>query len=177
MKRFFRKKVENKTRNNVDTAVSASLIPPGTPAPDFSLDSTVGRPLSLNDFQGQPVILAFYPADNSPVCSSQLALYNEVLPLFAEHNAQLLGVSIDTLSSHKAFAQNLNLSFPLLADSNPAGAVARAYGVYDDNNKTCERALFVISPEGKVHWSHISPKGVNPGANGILDALESIDST
>jgi peroxiredoxin len=131
----------------------------------------------LNDFQGQPLILAFYPADNSPVCSSQLALYNEALPLFEEHNAQLLGVSIDTLSSHHTFAQNLNLSFPLLADSDPAGAVARAYGVYDENNNICERALFVISPEGKVHWSHISPKSVNPGANGILDALESMKTS
>ena len=172
MKKLFRKKDKRKG----ETAVAAVPLPSGTLAPDFYLDSTAGRPFSLNDFRGQPVILAFYPADNSPVCSSQLALYNEALSLFEEHNAQLLGISIDTVSSHQTFAENLNLSFPLLADSDPAGAVAQAYGVYDDNNGICERALFVINPDGTIHWSHISPKSVNPGANGILDALESMNS-
>ena len=170
MKRLFSKKDKRKG----ETAVAVTPLPSGTLAPDFSLDSTVGRPLSLSDFRGRPIILAFYPADNSPVCSNQLALYNEALSLFEEHNAQLLGVSIDAVSSHQTFAQNLNLSFPLLADSDPAGAVAKAYGVYDEKNGICERALFVISSDGTIHWSHISPKSVNPGANGILDALESM---
>jgi peroxiredoxin len=175
MKRLFRKKDVNKVESGEGTAVLPTPLSPGTPAPDFTLDSNTGQKISLSDFRGQPVILAFYPADNSPVCSSQLALYNEVLPLFKEHNAALLAVSTDSPTSHQTFAQNLSLSFPLLADNDPAGAVAQAFGVYDETNQICERALFVIDDTGKIHWSSVSPKGVNPGANGILDALESLD--
>ncbi len=175
MKRLFRKKAGDKGEDGGETAVLPTPLPPGTPAPKFSLASNTGQTISLDDYRGQPVILAFYPADNSPVCSSQLALYNEVLPLFKEHNAKLLAISTDSPTSHQTFSQNLSLSFPLLADSDPAGAVARSFNVYDETHQICERALFVIDGAGTIRWSHISPKGVNPGANGILNALESID--
>ena len=173
--RLFRKNNENKKEEDGETAVLSTPLAPGTPAPEFTLDSNTGQPISLSDFRGQAVILAFYPADNSPVCSSQLALYNEVQPLFKEHNARLLAISTDSANSHQTFAQNLSLSFPLLADNDPAGAVARSFNVYDETHQICERALFVIDGEGTIHWSHVSPKGVNPGANGILNALESLE--
>jgi peroxiredoxin len=150
-------------------------VAPGTAAPDFTLHSTPDQQVSLRDFRGQPVILAFYPADWSPVCGDQMALYNEILPEFQRYGAELLGVSVDGVWSHLAFAAQRKLHFPLLADFEPKGAVARRYGVYRDAEGTTERALFVIDKEGVVRWSYVSPIGVNPGADGILRALEGLD--
>ena len=147
---------------------------PGTPAPDFTLRCTPNQTLSLSDCRGRPVVLAFYPADWSPVCGDQMALYNEMLDEFQEFRAQLLGISVDGVWCHAAFARKNNLRFPLLADFEPKGAVARAYGVYDEKDGVCERALFVINANGIIHWSYVSPMGVNPGANGILSALEDL---
>jgi len=151
------------------------VLPAGTPAPEFTLESTNGRDVSLVELRGNPVILAFYPADWSPVCGDQLALYNDVLPLFEAHNAQLLGISVDNRWSHKAYAKDRNLAFPLLADFEPKGEIARRYGVYDAQAGLCQRALFVIDSLGVIRWSYISPSGVNPGADGILSALESLE--
>ena len=150
------------------------ILQPGTPAPDFTLPAGPGEPTSLRDFRGRAVILAFYPADWSPVCGDQMAIYNEILPEFAALGAQLLGVSVDGPWCHAAFARDRKLRFPLLADFEPKGAVARRFGVYRDADGTSERALFVIDPDGIIRWSHLSPIGVNPGAEGILAALESI---
>jgi len=149
-------------------------LPPGTEAPDLELLSAPGRKTSIAEFQGRPVILAFYPADWSPVCSDQLALYQELLPEFQRFNAQLLGVSVDGIWSHLAFARDRNLRFPLLADFEPKGEMARAYQVYRAEDGTSERALYVIDSKGIVRWSYVSPASVNPGADGILRALESL---
>ena len=129
---------------------------------------------TLSEFLGQNVVLAFYPADFSPVCGDQMALYNEVLPDFEALNAQLMGISTDGAWCHAAFAQGRKLHFPLLSDFEPKGAVARLYGVYRDHDGTSERALFVIDAAGVIRWSHVSPVGVNPGADGILAALEGL---
>jgi peroxiredoxin len=150
-------------------------LPAGTEAPDFSLRSTPDQTVSLNEFRGQPVILAFYPEDWSPVCSDQMALYQELLPEFQKFDAELLGISVDGIWCHLAFAKDRNLRFPLLADFEPKGEVARAYRVYRAEDGTSERALFVIDAEGVVHWSYVSPVGVNPGADGILRALADLD--
>jgi peroxiredoxin len=120
------------------------------------------------------VILAFYPEDWSPVCSDQMALYQEVLPEFQRFNAELLGISVDGIWCHLAFARDRNLRFPLLADFEPKGEVSRAYDAYRAGDGTSERALYVIDGQGIVHWSYLSPVGVNPGADGILRALESL---
>lgn len=152
----------------------ATPLPPGTAAPDFELPRGPDRTVSLSEFRGRPVILAFYPADWSPVCSDQLALYQEVLPEFRRFDAELLGVSVDGVWSHLAFAKDRNLRFPLLADFEPKGQVARAYHVYQADEGTSERALYVIDAEGIVRWSYVSPAGVNPGADGILRALETL---
>ena len=103
-----------------------------------------------------------------------MALYNEMLGAFQEFDAELMGISVDGAWSHAAFSQSRKLHFPLLSDFEPKGAVARAYGVYRQGDGVCERALFVIDPEGKIHWSYLSPLGVNPGAEGIFSALESL---
>ena len=149
-------------------------LQPGSRAPEFTLKSTPDQEVSLSDFRGQPVILAFYPADWSPVCGDQMALYNEVLPEFRRHQAELIGISVDGAWCHSAFATGRKLHFPLLADFEPKGAVARAYGVYRASDGFSERALFVIDAEGVIRWSHVSPVGVNPGAEGILAALEAL---
>ena len=153
----------------------SSPLPQGTVAPDFTLHSTPDQSVSLSDFRGRPVILAFYPADWSPVCGDQLALYNEVLPEFQRHQAELIGISVDGVWCHAAFARARNLHFPLLADFEPKGAIAREYGAYNADVGLSNRALFVIDGAGKVRWSYLSPMGVNPGADGILNALESLD--
>jgi peroxiredoxin len=153
-----------------------SALAPGSEAPDFTLRSTPDQWLTLSEFHGQPVVLAFYPADWSPVCGDQMALYNEMLKEFHDLGAELIGISVDGAWCHAAFARDRKLHFPLLADFEPKGEVARRYGVYRDKDGISERALFVIDAEGKVHWSFVSPIGVNPGADGILSALEDLQN-
>lgn len=146
----------------------------GIQAPEFSLHATPDQRVALSELRGNPVVLAFYPADWSPVCGDQLALYNELHSEFAKFNAQLVGISVDGVWCHRAFSETRHLHFPLLADFEPKGAVARAYGVYRESEGTTERALFVLDREGVIRWSYVSPVGVNPGADGILTALESL---
>jgi peroxiredoxin len=153
---------------------AAQLLPPGTQAPDFALNATPDQILRLSELRGHPVILVFYPADWSPVCGDQVALYNEILPEFREHGAEILGISVDGVWCHAAFAKDRNLHFPLLADFEPKGGVARQYGAYRDEEGTSERALFVLDADGIIRWSYCSPIAVNPGADGILTALESL---
>jgi peroxiredoxin len=147
-------------------------LSPGTPAPDFRLKDTPDQGVSPADFLGRPVILAFYPADWSPVCSDQMVLYQEVMPEFQRYNAQVLGISVDGVWCHLAFAKHHNIRFPLLADFEPKGEVSRAYHAYRQGDGFSERALYVIDPEGSIYWSYLSPVGVNPGADGILRALD-----
>jgi peroxiredoxin len=152
----------------------SSILVAGTAAPDFTLRVTPDQGLTLSNLRGRPVILTFYPADWSPVCGDQVTLYNEVLPEFHKHKAELLGVSVDGVWCHAAFARDRRLHFPLLADFEPKGEVARKYGAYRANEGVCERALFVLDREGVIAWSYCSPIAVNPGADGILDALEKL---
>jgi peroxiredoxin len=156
-------------------SVSAAL-PAGAPAPHFELNSTPDQKVQLADFRGRPVVLVFYPADWSPVCGDQLALYNEILPEFSRLGAQILGISVDGAWCHSAYARDRKLHFPLLADFEPKGRVADQYGVYRHGEGVCERALFVVDGEGVIAWSYVSPMGVNPGADGILKALEDLQS-
>jgi len=149
-------------------------LPPGTEAPEFELRSTPDQTVSLAEFRGRPLILAFYPEDWSPVCSDQMALYQELLPEFQRFDAELVGISVDGIWCHLAFAKDRNLHFPLLADFEPKGEVAREYHVYRDREGTSERALYVIDANGIVQWSYVSPVGVNPGADGMLRALEKL---
>ncbi|WP_312861766.1 peroxiredoxin [Segnochrobactrum spirostomi] len=156
------------------THISGTQLPPGERAPEFTLPATPDQRLSLAEMSGRPVILAFYPADWSPVCGDEMSLFNEVLPEFHKYGAQLVGISTDGVWCHAAFAAERKLHFPLLADFEPKGEVARRYGVYRAADGIAERALFVIDAEGIIRWSYVSALGINPGADGILEALESL---
>lgn len=148
------------------------ILEKGTPAPEFELNSTPDQRLKLTDFRGKRLILAFYPADWSPVCSDQMALYNATLKYFHKYNAEILGISVDSKWCHMAFSQSRKLHFPLLADFEPKGEISSKYGAYNELEGDSRRALFVIDEKGIIQWSYLSPDGINPGADGILDALE-----
>jgi peroxiredoxin len=150
------------------------MLQKGETAPEFALYTTPDQKISLKELRGKKVILAFYPADWSPVCGDQMALYNEMLKYFRKHNAELLGISVDSKWCHLAFSKDRNLHFPLLSDFESKGAVAKLYGVYDHEEGQSQRALFVIDEAGIIQWSYLSPVGINPGADGILEALESL---
>jgi peroxiredoxin len=154
----------------------SSILAAGTAAPNFTLRVTPDQNLTLSDLGGKPVVLAFYPADWSPVCGDQVTLYNEILPEFHKHGAELLGISVDGVWCHAAFQRDRHLHFPLLSDFEPKGEVARKYSAYRANDGVCERALFVIDRQGTIAWSYRSPIAVNPGADGILDALEKLSN-
>ncbi len=151
------------------------MLDVGTKAPDFELYSTPDQKVKLSELRGNRVILAFYPADWSPVCSDELTIYNEGIRLFKRYKAQLLGISVDSIWSHTAFAEQHHFHFPLLADFEPKGKVARAYDVYDEETGECKRALYVIDEEGIIRWSYLSPVGINPGADRIFDALDELE--
>jgi peroxiredoxin len=151
-----------------------NILGAGTQAPDFNLHVTPDQKLKLSELRGKPVVLAFYPADWSPVCGDQMSLYNEILSEFHKFGAELLGVSVDGVWCHEAFAKDRHLHFPLLADFEPKGEVAKSYRAYRQEDGVCERALFVIDRNGMIAWSYCSPVAVNPGADGILEALEKL---
>lgn len=168
-----KRKSASVTKRKAHTAED-EILAPGKAAPDFTLHVTPDQTLTLSALRGRPVVLAFYPADWSPVCGDQMALYNEILPEFQKFKAELLGISVDGPWCHGAFSEARHLHFPLLADFEPKGAVARLYGAYRGKDGFSERALFVIDKKGIVSWSYRSPIGVNPGADGILAALEDL---
>jgi peroxiredoxin len=153
-----------------------TALQPGSPAPDFTLRTTPNQSISLNQYRGNPVILVFYPADFSPVCGDEMTLFNELLPEFQRLNAEVIGISVDGVWCHLAFSKEKNLKIPLLTDFEPKGEVAKKYGVYRQKDGIAERALFLLDKDGIIRYSYVSPIGVNPGADGILKALESIST-
>jgi len=152
----------------------ATPLPAGSPAPAFMLHDTPHSRVALEDFRGRAVVLVFYVADWHPVAADQLAAYQELLSDFERFDARLLGISVDATWSHAAFAHATRITFPLLADDEPPGAVARAYQVYVPETGRSRRALFVIDPEGLVRWSATFPDMLNPGVDGVLAALEAL---
>ncbi len=148
------------------------ILSPGTKAPDFILKKDPDQTLSLAELRGQPAVLVFYPADWSPVCGDELALFNEVLPVFQRYGARVVGISVDGVWCHKAYAKARNLDIPLLADFEPKGEVSRKYGAYRAQDGFSERALFVLDGDGMIRWSYLSDVATNPGADGVLAALE-----
>ncbi|MFL5788731.1 MAG: peroxiredoxin [Flavisolibacter sp.] len=152
------------------------ILQKGTKAPDFELQATPDQTLKLSDLSGRRVILAFYPADWSPVCSDQMALYNEALRFFHKHKAEIIGISVDSKWCHMAFSQSRKLHFALLSDFEPKGEVSKLYGAYNEKEGQSKRALFVLDEQGVIQWSYLSPDGINPGADGILEALEEMET-
>jgi peroxiredoxin len=153
---------------------SPGPLPAGTKAPLFTLPAAPDRVVSLEEFRGRPVVLAFYPADWSPVCGDQMSLYSALHAEWDRFDAVLLGISVDGVWCHAAFAEQRHLRQTLLSDFEPKGEVARRYGVYAAAAGTSGRALFVIDRDGIIRWSYLSPPAVNPGADGILEALEQL---
>ena len=147
------------------------MIEAGAKAPDFSLPDQDGNQVSLSDFAGQKLVLAFYPLDFSPVCTDQLSLYQEVLADLEARGAKLVGISVDSAYCHAAFREKVNLTMPLLADFNPKGKVSQDYGAWIESAGISDRALVLIE-DGEVKWSYASPSPAEiPGANLIFDAL------
>jgi peroxiredoxin len=147
------------------------MIATGEAAPDFKLRNQDGEEVSLSDFRGRKVLLVFYPMDFSPVCSDQLSIYQEVKPQLAEKGVELVGISVDHAYAHKAFQEKLGIDTTLLADFEPKGEVARAYGSYLDAG-FANRTLVLVDEDGRVAWTYESPSpGEFPGANVIFDAL------
>jgi peroxiredoxin len=154
---------------------TSTVLPAGAKAPEFTLNATPDQRVSLREFRGRPVVLAFYPADWSPVCSDQLSVLNEIVPELRNFNgAEVLAISVDGIWSHLAFVKDRKLRFPVLADFEPKGAVSRAYGAYQAEPGESARALFVVDEQGTIAWSYLSPVAVNPGVDGILEALEKL---
>lgn len=153
------------------------ILQKDTKAPDFQLLNPEGKLVSLKDFhQKKNVVLIFYPADWSPVCGDEIALFSEMKSIFDKEETVLLGISVDSFFCHKAFTDDRKVHFQLLADFEPKGEVARKYGVYNDQAGYDSRALFLIDKQGQIVWSYLSPDEINPGADGVLDALEKLKS-
>jgi peroxiredoxin len=151
------------------------MIEPGGPAPDFTLPNQKGERVSLADFRGRRLVLCFYPADFSPVCSDQLSIYQEVLGEIGDRGAELVGISTDGTWSHGAFREHLGLEMTLLSDFHPKGEVSRAYGAYIEERGHPNRSLVLIDEQGIVRWVHESPTPLEiPGANLIFDALAAL---
>jgi peroxiredoxin len=155
----------------------SGLLSSGVQAPDFALARGPNEMFSSAELRERPAIVAFYPADWSPVCGDQLALYQAILPEFEEYDAQLVGISVDGVWCHRAYAEARGLTFPLLSDFEPKGEVSRMYGAYRTRDGFSERALFVLDPEGIIRWQQLVPPEVNPGAAGILSALDDLRAT
>ena len=151
------------------------MIEVGASAPEFTLPNHRGEQISLSDYRGRTVVLAFYPNDFSPVCSEQLSIYQEVLAQIRETGAELVGISTDGSWAHNAFRKQLGLEMPLLSDFHPKGEVSRAYGAYLEQWGTPNRSLVLIDEQGIVRWVHAEPTPLTiPGANLIFDALERV---
>ena len=148
------------------------MIGAGAPAPGFTLPDQDGNDVSLSDFAGRRLVLVFYPLDFSPVCTDQLSIYQEVLGEIEAQDATLVGISVDSRYCHSAFRERLNLTMPLLADFQPRGEVARAYGVFIEERGTTSRSLVMVGADGTVRWTHVATSPAEfPGANLIFDAL------
>ena len=155
-----------------DATLAQAALPAGSAAPAFALHDSPHSSVALEDFRGRVVALVFYGADWQPVATAQLGLYQELLPHLERLDAVVLGISVDGTWSHHEFARAAGIRFPLLSDDAPPGGVARAYGVYVPATGRSQRALFVIDRDGLIQWSATFPDAVNPGADGILSALE-----
>lgn len=149
------------------------MVEVGSEAPDFTLPDQDENDVSLADFRGRKVMLAFYPMDFSSVCSDQFSIYQEVMPEIEERGLTILGISVDHSPAHAAFREKLGTEITLLADFHPKGEVARAYGAFIEERGHNNRSLVLIDEDGIVSWVHAEETPLSiPGPNLIFDALE-----
>jgi peroxiredoxin len=149
-------------------------LPVGTLAPEFALPRAPHGVVMLHEFDGRAVVLAFYPMDWEPVTREQLTLYQAYADAFDRLGASLLGISVDHVHSHASFARDAGLRFPLLADFQPRGLVARRYGVFREARGVCARALFVLDARRVIRFSKAYPDPLNPGVDALLTTLEAL---
>ncbi len=140
----------------------------GDIAPDFTLPDQEGKMVSLKDFRGRPVVLYFYPKDDTPGCTKEACGFRDTYPDITAKGAVVLGVSLDGKDSHKKFAEKYHLPFTLLSDKDKA--VSRLYGVLAVGGRWARRVTFIIDKEGRI--SHIYPKvDVSKHPKEVLEAL------
>jgi peroxiredoxin len=147
------------------------VIEAGAKAPDFTLPDQSGKQVSLSDYRGGTVVLVFYPADFSPVCTDQLNVYQEVIGELESRGARLLGISVDGAFCHRAFREHLGLTMTLLADFHPKGEVAKAYGIWSEDYGQSGRGLVLVGPDGGVEWAYESPPLEVPDPQLVFAAL------
>ena len=153
-------------------------LPVGIEAPNFTLPDANNVPISLSDYRGKNVVLVFYPLDWSPACSDQLSLYQSELAEFEKHDAQVIGISVDSLYSHGAWAVVRGITYPLLADFHPKGEVSRLYDVMRQAEGFSERALYIIDRQGIIRYSHVSPLVHHiPDIYELFKQLEGLDQS
>src|SRR5689334_18076225 len=146
-----------------------------TPAPDFTLLDGNAKSFKLSDQRGKNIVLAFYPADWSPVCTNELALFQETLEGIHSYNAEIVGISVDSHYSHRAWAEKLHITFPLLSDFWPHGAISQRYGVFQDSEGVSRRSLFFIDVEGRLRDTWIAEdQSMKPSISLVFHALEQI---
>ena len=151
------------------------MIEPGSPAPEFTLPDQDGNKVSLADYRGRTVVLVFYPADFSRVCTDQLSVYQEVLPQLEEAGAELVGISVDGAFCHKAFQEHQGLTIPLLADFHPKGDVSQKYGVWKEDKGICERAIVIVDKQGIVRYIDVHDISEAPENAQLLEVLRELD--
>jgi len=153
----------------------ATGLPVGTPAPDFALPDAGGDLVQLSDLRGRPAVLVFYPLDWSPGCSVQLELYQQEIDELTARGARLVGISVDSIYSHGAWAAVRGIRYPLLSDFHPRGEVARRYGVWREPDGFSERAVYVVDADGVIRWAHVSPQLDHlPDVEDLLAALDTV---
>ena len=150
------------------------LIAVGQPAPEFILKDQDQNDVKLSDYRGKNVVIVFYPLDWSPVCTDEHACFAGNLAQFEKLNAQVIGLSVDSTWSHKAFAEKMGVTYPLLADFFPRGAVADKFGVYHPDKGITGRAIVIIDKVGKVAWSKVYGFGEVPSSKEVAEALAKV---
>src|SRR5690349_17958339 len=146
----------------------------GQAAPDFTLKDQNQKDVKLSEFRGKNVVIVFYPLDWSPVCTNEHACFVNDLKQFEKLNAQVLGVSVDSVWSHKAYAEKMGIKYPLLADFQPRGAAAEKYGVFLADKGITGRAIVIVNKEGKVAWAKNYEIPVVPDVKEVASALQQV---
>jgi mycoredoxin-dependent peroxiredoxin len=154
---------------------SGMAISVGAAAPDFVLKDQSQKEVKLSDFKGKRVVLIFYPLDWSPICTNEHACFVNDLKSFEKLDAQVLGLSVDSVWSHKAFAQKMGIQYPLLADFHPRGAVADKFGAYLADKGITGRAIAIIDRAGKVAWYKNYDIPVVPDLKEVSEALAKVN--
>jgi peroxiredoxin len=146
----------------------------GQAAPEFTLKDQSQKDVKLSDYKGKNVVIVFYPLDWSPICTNEHACFVNDMKQFEKLNAQVLGLSVDSVWSHKAFADKMGISYPLLADFHPRGAVAEKFGLYLGDKGITGRAIAIIDKGGKVAWLKNYDIPVVPDMKEVAEALAKV---